>query len=88
MYRELQPFREALSQALKTTLFPAAAGVDPDKLLETYLDRLTTYLVVLKDLFSCACHCANFLTDEHLHGGIPSRANLFGPNIKSACKLA
>jgi hypothetical protein len=52
MYRELQPFREALSQALKTALFPAAAGVDPDKLLETYLDRLTTYLVVLKDLFS------------------------------------
>jgi transposase len=43
MYRELQPFREALSQELKTALFPAAAGVDPDKLLQTYLDRLTMY---------------------------------------------
>jgi transposase len=43
MYRELQPFREALSQELKADLFPAAAGVDPDKLLETYLDRLTMY---------------------------------------------
>ena len=43
MYRELQPFREALSQELKASLFPAVAGVDPDKLLETYLDRLTMY---------------------------------------------
>jgi transposase len=43
MYRELQPFREALSRELKASLFPAAAGVDPDKLLETYLDRLTMY---------------------------------------------
>jgi transposase len=43
MYRELQPFREALSQELKASLFPAVAGVDPNKLLETYLDRLTMY---------------------------------------------
>ena len=43
MYRELKPFREALSQELKASLFPAVAGVDPNKLLETYLDRLTMY---------------------------------------------
>jgi transposase len=43
MYRELQPFRQALSCELKASLFPAAAGVDPNKLLETYLDRLTMF---------------------------------------------
>jgi len=43
MYRELQPFREALSRDLKASLFPAVAGVDPNKLLETYLDRLTMF---------------------------------------------
>ena len=43
MYRELQPFREALSQELKASLFPTVAGIDPNKLLETYLDRLTMY---------------------------------------------
>jgi transposase len=43
MYRELQPFREALSRELKASLFPAAAGVDANKLLETYLDRLTMF---------------------------------------------
>lgn len=43
MYRELQPFREALSHELKASLFPAVAGLDPNKLLETYLDRLTMY---------------------------------------------
>jgi transposase len=43
MYRELQPFREALSQELKASLFPVVAGIDPNKLLETYLDRLTMY---------------------------------------------
>jgi transposase len=43
MYRELQPLREALSQELKASLFPAVAGIDPHKLLETYLDRLTMY---------------------------------------------
>jgi hypothetical protein len=30
MYRELQPFREALSQQLKATLFPTVAGVNPN----------------------------------------------------------
>ena len=43
MYCELQPFREALSHELKASLFPAEAGIDPNKLLETYLDRLTMY---------------------------------------------
>jgi transposase len=43
MYRELQPFRQALSGELKASLFPAAAGIDPNKLLETYLDRLTMF---------------------------------------------
>ncbi len=43
MYRELQPFRETLSRELKASLFPAVAGVDPNKLLETYLDRLTMF---------------------------------------------
>jgi transposase len=43
MYRELQPFREALNRELKASLFPAVAGLDPNKLLETYLDRLTMY---------------------------------------------
>ena len=43
MYRELQPFRKALSGELKASLFPAVAGIDPNKLLETYLDRLTMY---------------------------------------------
>jgi transposase len=43
MYRELQPFRQALSCELKASLFPAVAGVDPNKLLETYLDRLTMF---------------------------------------------
>jgi len=46
MYRELQPLREALSHQLKARLSPAVAGVDPDKLLETYLDRLTMYIGV------------------------------------------
>jgi transposase len=46
MYRELQPFREALDQDLRAALFPAAAGVDPDKLLATYLDQLTLYIGV------------------------------------------
>jgi transposase len=43
MYRELQPFREALSQELKASLFPVVAGVDPNKLLRTYLNQLTMY---------------------------------------------
>lgn len=43
MYRELQPLRAAVSQELKATLFPAVTGLDPNKLLETYLDRPTLY---------------------------------------------
>jgi transposase len=46
VYRELQPLREALSHELKASLSPAVAGVDPNKLLETYLDRLTMYVGV------------------------------------------
>ncbi len=46
MYRELQPLREALSQELKADLFPAVAGVEPDKLLETYLNQLTMFIGV------------------------------------------
>jgi len=46
MYRELLPLRQALSQQLQADLFPASAGIDPNKLLETYLDRLTMYIGV------------------------------------------
>ena len=46
MYRELLPLRQALSQQLQADLFPATAGIDPNKLLETYLDRLTMYIGV------------------------------------------
>ena len=46
MYRELQPLRQALSQQLKADLFPATAGIDPNKLLQTYLDQLTMYVGV------------------------------------------
>jgi hypothetical protein len=46
MYRELQPLRQALSQQVKADLSPARAGIDPDKLRETYLDRLTMYFGV------------------------------------------
>jgi hypothetical protein len=40
MYRTLQPLRQALSQQLKADLFPAGAGIDPNRLLQTYLDWL------------------------------------------------
>jgi transposase len=46
MYRELQPLRQALSLELKADLFPATAGIDPNKLRQTYLDRLTMYIGV------------------------------------------
>ena len=46
MYRELRPLREALSKQLKADLFPAVAGVEPDKLLQAYLERLTMYIGV------------------------------------------
>ena len=43
MYRELDSFRQALRKELEGTL-PPLAGVEPDKLLETYLDQLTLYV--------------------------------------------
>ncbi len=43
MYRELQHFRKTLNCELKACLFPAVAGVDPNRLLETYLDQLPTF---------------------------------------------
>jgi len=43
MYRELQPLRQALGEEMRATL-PTLPGVDPDKLLATYLDRLTLYI--------------------------------------------
>lgn len=43
MYRELHPLRQALAEELKATL-PDLPGIDPDKLLATYLDRLTLYV--------------------------------------------
>ena len=46
MYRELQPLREAPSQELKADPFPAVARVEPDKLLQTYLNRLTMFIGV------------------------------------------
>ncbi len=41
MYRELQPLRQALSAELKANLPPATPGIQPELLLQTYLDRLT-----------------------------------------------
>jgi transposase len=43
MYRELDSFRQALRKELESTL-PPLAGVESDKLLETYLDQLTLYV--------------------------------------------
>jgi transposase len=43
MYRELNPLRQALSAELKAKLPPAVPGIDPEHLLQTYLDRLTMY---------------------------------------------
>lgn len=45
MYRELHSLRQALREELKGTL-PPLAGVDPDKMLETYLNQLTLYVGV------------------------------------------
>jgi transposase len=44
MYRELQPLRQALSAELKANLPPAGPGIEPEHLLQTYLDRLTLYV--------------------------------------------
>jgi len=44
MYRELQPLRQALSVELKANLSPAEPGIDPEHLLQSYLDRLTMYV--------------------------------------------
>jgi transposase len=44
MYRELYPLRQALSVELKAKLSPAGPGIDPEHLLQTYLDRLTMYV--------------------------------------------
>jgi transposase len=44
MYRELQPLRQALSVELKADLPPAGPGIEPEHLLQTYLDRLTMYV--------------------------------------------
>jgi hypothetical protein len=39
MYRELQPLRQALSIELKANLPPAGPGLEPEHLLQAYLDR-------------------------------------------------
>ena len=44
MYRELQPLRQALSAELKAALPPAGPGIEPELLLQTYLDRLTMFV--------------------------------------------
>jgi len=44
MYRELHPLRQALSDKLKADLPPAGPGIEPQHLLQTYLDRLTMYV--------------------------------------------
>jgi transposase len=44
MYRELQPLRQALSAELKANLPPAGLGIEPEHLLQAYLDRLTLYV--------------------------------------------
>jgi transposase len=44
MYRELQPLRQTLSTELRANLPPAGPGIEPEHLLQTYLDRLTLYV--------------------------------------------
>jgi len=41
MCRELQSLRQALSAELKATLSPAQPGIEPEHLLQSYLDCLT-----------------------------------------------
>ena len=45
MYRELHSLRQALHHELEGTL-PPLPGVEPNKLLQTYLDQLTLYVGV------------------------------------------
>jgi hypothetical protein len=45
MYRELHSLRQALQQELKDTL-PPLPGVEPEQLLDTYLNQLTGYVGV------------------------------------------
>lgn len=45
MYRELHSLRQALHHELEGTL-PPLPGVEPNKLLHTYLDQLTLYVGV------------------------------------------
>lgn len=44
MYRELQPLRLALSRELSASIPPTGTGVNPEQLLQSYLDRLTLYI--------------------------------------------
>jgi transposase len=44
MYRELHPLRQALSVELRANLPPTGSGIEPEHLLQTYLDRLTLYV--------------------------------------------
>ena len=45
MYRELYSLRQVLQQELKDTL-PPLPGVEPEQLLDTYLNQLTGYVGV------------------------------------------
>ena len=45
MYRELHPLRQALAAEVSASL-PRLPGIEPDKLLASYLDRLTLYVGV------------------------------------------
>lgn len=45
MYRELHPLRQALADEVSASL-PRLPGIEPDKLLASYLDRLTLYVGV------------------------------------------
>src|SRR4030065_2235334 len=45
MYRELHPLRQALANEVSASL-PRLPGIEPDKLLASYLDRLTLYVGV------------------------------------------
>ena len=44
MCHELQPLRQAFSAELKGMLAPAGPGIEPQHLVQSYLDRLTIYV--------------------------------------------